>query len=77
VAEDETTTTTTKITEKKEDSSLRGKFLKLTGYKSADILDQNDRRRVFVTTNGGKYQITKTDKIRRLAGPAYPKETEE
>lgn len=63
-----------KTTEKKEDASLRGQFLKASGYKAEDILDQNDRRRVFVTTNGGKYQITKSGRIRRLAGPTFPKE---
>ena len=57
--------------------SLTPSFLEASGYKPSDILSQNDRTRIFVTSNGGKYQLMKSGKVRRISGPAYPKEKAE
>lgn len=51
----------------------RAAFLKVSGYKSSDILGTNEDTRTFVTANGGKYVISpKGTKIRVLSGPATP-----
>lgn len=55
-------------------AELTNTFLKLSGYKAADISGSNQARRTFVTTNGGKYLVSKTGKaLRHLLGPATPK----
>lgn len=53
--------------------SLLDRFLKASGYKANDVDGQNDRTRTFVTTNGGKYQLLRSGKVRRLQGPFHPK----
>lgn len=48
-------------------------FLKTSGYKEADILGSNYDRWTFVTTNGGKYVLSKNGKeITTVSGPPYP-----
>jgi hypothetical protein len=49
-----------------------GIFLKKSGYTKADVLSTNGQKRTFVTSNGGKYQLTKQGEIRILKGPNYP-----
>lgn len=62
--------------EKKAPSAL-AVFLSKSGYVQADVISHNERTRLFVTSNGGKYQLTKTSGIRVLKGPNYPKATAE
>lgn len=66
-------------TTKTEDSkSVLQKFLSSSGYKEADVLGYNSRTNIFVTSNGGKYQLlAKSGRVRRLAGPEFPKEVKE
>jgi hypothetical protein len=46
------------------------KVAKAMGLKSSDVLSHNERTRVFTTSNGGKYQISKNGKsVRHLQGP--------
>lgn len=57
--------------------SLRDRFLELSGYEDSDIIGANAERRTFVTSNGGKYEVSpKGKKLRRLAGPPTPVELE-
>jgi hypothetical protein len=51
-------------------------FLSRSGYDAADVEGHNEKTRVFVTSNGGKYVLTK-DSIRTISGPEYPKAVEE
>lgn len=64
------------MTESKEKSLLTA-FLDRTGYEPADVISKNDRTRAVVTSNGGKYQVLKSGKVRTLSGPKYPKEEAE
>lgn len=48
-------------------------FLARSGYTASDVLVYSDRTRVFVTSNGGKYQLTNKGGVRILKGPNYPK----
>lgn len=58
-----------------DDEDLLTSFLKASGFKPSEVDGQNDRTRVFVTTNGGKYQLgKKNNTVRRISGPPYPKE---
>lgn len=78
MSDGETTTTSSEEKEEKEEKKTAlSVFLSASGYKQADVLAHNDRTRVFVTNNGGKYQLTKSGKVRRILGPAYPKEVAE
>lgn len=54
--------------------ALTATFLKLSGYKEADLIGSNEARRCFVTSNGGKYVVTKSGKGIRpdFTGPDYP-----
>lgn len=52
-------------------------FLSKTGYAEKDVLSYNERTRLFVTANGGKYQLARNGAVRRLKGPNYPKHTPE
>jgi hypothetical protein len=54
-----------------------GIFLKKSGYTKADLLSVNDQKRTFVTSNGGKYQLTKQGEIRVLKGPNFPNQNAE
>lgn len=78
---DDTPTTSSdpeaKPEEKEEKKTPLSAFLAASGYKASDVLSHNDRTRAFVTSNGGKYQLTKAGKVRRILGPAYPKEVVE
>jgi hypothetical protein len=57
---------------------LLGNFLKLTGYTSKDVIAQNETARIYVTSNGGKYQLSaKGTQVKVLSGPLPPKATEE
>lgn len=47
-------------------------FLKASGYDKKDVLAHNERTRVFVTENGGKYEMTKKGTIRVQKGPYFP-----
>lgn len=51
-------------------------FCKRTGYESDQILSHNEKTRTFVTTNGGKYQLTARG-VRHLSGPTVPKALED
>lgn len=48
-------------------------FLARSGYTAEDVLIHNPLTRVFVTSNGGKYQLAKNGSIRKLKGPDFPK----
>jgi len=63
----------TETTEKKTVTPLTA-FLSRSGYKPTDILVFSNQSRTFVTSNGGKYQLTKNGGIRTLKGPNYPKQ---
>ena len=46
---------------------------KALGHKSSDLLGWNERTRVAVYSNGGKYQVSKNGKsVKHLAGPTPP-----
>lgn len=47
-------------------------FLKKSGYSESDVLDYDARRRVFVTSNGGKYHLLKNGTVRTVSGPYFP-----
>ena len=52
---------------------LVDKFLELSGYKAGDVIGHSDERRTVVTSNGGKYEVSKKGtKLRKLAGPDTP-----
>lgn len=56
------------------DEELTKKFLQLSGYKVEAITGSNQARRTFVTSNGGKYAISKSLRaIRTIQGPDTPK----
>jgi len=56
-----------------DDKSLLSRFYKLTGYSKGDCDVVNEKARVFLTTNGGKYQLNKAaTSVRILKGPQYP-----
>lgn len=65
---------TTKAAAPKKASALEI-FCKRSGYSPEDVLAQNEKNRVFVTTNGGKYVLTASG-VRRILGPTTPKEKE-
>ena len=55
-------------------------FLAITGYKASDVIGSSADRRTFVTSNGGKYELSpKGKKVRVLSGPIPlgPKKDEE
>jgi hypothetical protein len=52
-------------------------FLKRSGYEKSDVISASEAKRTYVTSNGGKYQLTKQGEIRILKGPDYPALTEE
>lgn len=53
-------------------------FLKLSGYRAGDVTGSNEDRRTFVTSNGGKYQLSpKGTQLKVLSGPLPPKAEEE
>lgn len=52
-------------------------FYDKSGYKANDVDGHNEKSRVVITTNGGKYQVSKLGRIRTLLGPRYPKEVVE
>lgn len=57
------------------EEKLRDRFCSLTGYTDSDIVGVNLSRRIFVTSNGGKYSMSKSGKqIRREKGPLAPVE---
>lgn len=55
--------------------SVLDRFLLLSGYEASAIISSNPVTKVFVTGNGGKYQLGKNG-LRRIMGPKYPNETE-
>jgi len=56
-------------------SAQTERFIKLSGYKAADIIGSN-KTGVFVTDNGGKYSMDKAGKVLTTkSGPAYPNQT--
>ena len=68
-----------KKAEKKDDGKPEGKsdlvttFLGLSGYKKEDVIGHHDGRRTVVTSNGGKYEVSKKGKrVRVLSGPETP-----
>ena len=52
-----------------EQKLLMRTFLEATGYGSDDLLSYNFKTQVFLTRNGGKYQVA-GQAIKHLAGPA-------
>jgi hypothetical protein len=52
-----------------EQASLMDAFLEATGYGNDDLLAYNFDTQVFLTRNGGKYQVD-GESIKHLAGPA-------
>lgn len=52
-----------------EHSKFVARFLEATGYGSDDLLAYNFDTQIFLTRNGGKYQVT-GENITHLAGPA-------
>ena len=55
---------------------VEARFRQLTGYKAGDILSSNLKRKIWVTSNGGKYQMDpKGTKVRVLQGPLPPKDS--
>lgn len=48
-------------------------FLSRSGYTAEDVLAHNEKTRLFVTSNGGKYHLSPKGTIRILKGPNYPK----
>jgi len=62
------------MTETTEKKSPLAVFLVRSGYKERDVLAHNDKSLLFVTSNGGKYQLIRTGGIRTLKGPRYPKQ---
>jgi hypothetical protein len=50
--------------------SLRRQFLEHTGYGDRDIVVFNPSTRIFLTRNGGRYQMTDLGKVLHLAGPS-------
>jgi hypothetical protein len=57
-----------------EKKDLIAKFVKASGYKTADCDGANPRNRTVITTNGGKYQVTAKGNVRRIQGPLTPNE---
>jgi hypothetical protein len=52
---------------------LVAQFLKVSGYKEADVIGHSDERRTVVTSNGGKYEVSKKGtKLRKILGPDTP-----
>jgi hypothetical protein len=53
---------------------VKARFLKLTGYKESDILSANHKSYIFVTNNGGKYQMNRAGKVIKVVmGPMPPR----
>jgi len=75
--EDEELAAKQALRERKQASALFKKFLKASGFKSSLVDDWNERTRVFVTTPGGKYQLTKQGNVRTIKGPNYPNYVED
>lgn len=48
--------------------ALRHRFFEVTGYSSSDVLSLNYETGIFLTFNGGKYQLVDGD-VKYLAGP--------
>lgn len=53
-----------------EQRQLLFQFLRLTGYGPDDILSLSYQTNIFLTRNGGKYQLSK-GRIKQLAGPNW------
>jgi len=52
-----------------------GKLLKLTGIKDEDVIGYSPDSRTIVTSQGGKYTLSKSGKrFRTLSGPLAPSE---
>lgn len=48
-------------------------FLRLSGFNEGEILGVNYKSLTFVSTSGGKYQMSRDGKrVRKLSGPDYP-----
>lgn len=54
-------------------NALRRRFLRATGYGWSDVLSLNYTTGIFLTRNGGKYQVV-DDQVNYLAGPAIDPE---
>lgn len=54
-------------------NGLRRRFLRATGYGWSDVLSLNYTTGIFLTRNGGKYQVL-NDRVEHLAGPAVDTE---
>lgn len=53
------------------------RFLSLSGYDKGDVIGHSDERRTVVTSNGGKYEVSKKgSKLRKLSGPDTPADKE-
>lgn len=70
-------TVATESTEEKAKSSkkddLVAQFLRVSGYKSSDVIGHSDERRTVVTSNGGKYEVNKKGtRVLKLLGPDTP-----
>lgn len=76
-AADETVNVKVKVTSEEKKTNFRARAAKASGYDEAEIDTFNESTRVFATTNGGKYQLLKSGKVRRLQGPRFPREVEE
>ncbi len=48
-------------------------FLARSGYEEKDVLAWSAQTLTFVTSNGGKYQLSRSGAIRKIMGPDYPK----
>lgn len=48
--------------------ALRRRFFEVTGYGSSDVLSLNYETGIFLTFNGGKYQLVDGD-VKHLSGP--------
>lgn len=57
---------------KRDEGALIDEFVKRTGYGEADVLSANTERRTVVTSNGGKYALTRDGGITVLGGPTTP-----
>lgn len=56
------------------EEKLVNAFVKATGFKAEDVLDQSAIRRTVVTKDGGKYRLHKGGEFRRISGPLSPAE---
>ena len=56
---------------------LISSFVKLSGYKRADVLAYSEERRTVVTKNGSKYLVSKSGKQLKVLLGALPPSAEE